>query len=174
MQYREYQPDDLPPAHPASEPASELASPWARLGAVIIDVLIYIGVSIIAVVVGLLLFGGDFSFTSNDSEMETNNVPFIILVVAASLITLIVQWYLLGSRGQTLGKMALKIRVVDTQTGEHPGWPRLVLLRAIVNGILTGIPLLGFVYFLVDSLFIFRADHRTIHDLYSGTRVDKV
>ena len=169
MQYREYQTDDLPP----NQPASELASPWMRLVAVIIDILIYIGVSIIAAIVGLLLFQNDTIFRSNDSGTEAN-VGFIILVVGAAIATLIVQWVLLGTRGQTIGKIAMKIRIVDAQTGAHPGWPRLVLLRAIVNGILTSIPFLGFVYFLVDSLFIFRPDHRTIHDLYSGTRVDKL
>ena len=169
MQHREYQSDDLPP----SQPASELASPWARLAAVIIDILIYVGVSIIAVIVGLLLFSDDTIFRSNDLGTEAN-VGFIILVVGVAIVTLIVQGVLLGTRGQTIGKIAMKIRIVDAQTGAHPGWPRLVLLRAIVNGILTSIPFLGFVYFLVDSLFIFRPDHRTIHDLYSSTRVDKL
>ena len=65
----------------------------------------------------------------------------------------------------------MKVRVVDAQTGNHPGWARLVLLRTIVNSIISGVI---FIYWIVDSLFIFRADHRTIHDLYSGTRVVKV
>lgn len=169
MQYREYQSNDLPPA----QPASELASPWMRLVAVIIDILIYVGVSIIAVIVGLLLFPEDAIFSSDDLGTEAN-MGFIILVAGANIVTFIVQCVLLGTRGQTIGKIALSIRIVDTQTGDHPGWARLVLLRAILNGILTSVPFLGFIYFLVDSLFIFREDHKTIHDLYSGTRVDRV
>lgn len=169
MQNRDFESGDLP----SVEQTSELASPWARLAAVVIDILIYVGVSIIAVVIGLLLFGDGTIFSSDDSGTE-GNVGFIILVVGAALITLIIQMVLLGTRGQTIGKIALKIRIVDVQTGAHPGWPRLVLLRAIVNGILTSIPFLGSIYWIVDSLFIFRADHRTIHDLYSGTRVDKL
>ena len=169
MQDREHEPGDLPPV----EQASELASPWARLAAVVIDILIYMAVSIVAVVIGLLVFGDGTIFSSDDSGTE-GNVGFIILVVGAALITLIIQMVLLGTRGQTVGKIALKIRIVDGQTGAHPGWPRLVLLRSIVNGILTSIPILGGIYWIVDSLFVFRADHRTIHDLYSGTRVDKL
>ncbi|MYA61824.1 MAG: RDD family protein, partial [Dehalococcoidia bacterium] len=116
MQYREYQTDDIPP----NQAASELASPWMRLIAVIIDILIYAGVSIIAAIVGLLLFPDDTVFRSDDMGTEAN-VGFIILVVGAAIITLIVQWVLLGTRGQTIGKIAMKIRIVDAQTGAHPG-----------------------------------------------------
>ena len=163
MQYREYQSDDLPP----NQSASELASPWARLAAVIIDGLIYIAVVVAFAIIAAL------TLSSNQSDEE---FPLAIILAAAVavIIVLIIQMVLLGTRGQTIGKIALKIRIVDAQTGAHPGWPRLVLLRAIVNGILTGIPFLGGIYWIVDSLFVFRADHRTIHDLYSGTRVDKL
>ena len=84
------------------------------------------------------------------------------------------QWFLLGSRGQTIGKIVMKVRVVDSKTGAHPGWARLIFLRTIVNGIITGIPFAGSIYRLVDSLLIFRGDHRTIHDMIAGARVDKV
>ena len=167
MQYREYQPDDLPP----NQSASELASPWSRLAAAIIDYwVVGGGVGIIAFIVGILAFSSSLDQLADDGP----SVPFILWMLTASLAYKIVQWVLLGTRGQTIGKIALSIRIVDAQTGEHPGWPRLVLLRDIVNWILTIIPLLGVIYWIVDSLFIFRADHRTIHDLYSGTRVDKL
>ena len=159
MQYREYQSDDLSQA----QPTSELASPLSRLAAVIIDMLIGIVVTAPFWIIALV--------TSDDGEVSAGLIAASIVV---GIIFFIIQMVLLGARGQTIGKIAMKVRIVDVQTGGHPGWPRLVLLRAIVNGILTGIPLLGFIYFLVDSLFIFRADHRTIHDLYSGTRVDRV
>ena len=163
MQYREYQSDDLPP----NQSASELASPWARLAAVIIDGLIYMAVVVVFAIIAAL------TLSSNQSDEE---FPLAIILAAAVavIIVLIIQMVLLGTRGQTIGKIALKIRIVDAQTGAHPGWPRLVLLRTIVNGILTSIPFLGGIYWIVDSLFVFRADHRTIHDLYSGTRVDKL
>ena len=159
MQYREYQSDDLSQA----QPASELARPLSRLAAVIIDILIGIIVTAPFWIIALV--------PSDDGEVSTGLIAASIVV---GIIFFIIQMVLLGTRGQTIGKIAMKVRIVDVQTGEHPGWPRLVLLRAIVNGLLTPIPLLGFIYFLVDSLFIFRPDHRTVHDLYSGTRVDKL
>ena len=158
MQYREYQPDDLP----SNQPTSELASPWARLAAFIIDGLI---IGIPALILWVV------AFASGEDEASFG---LILAGLVIFIVILVVQMVLLGTRGQTIGKIALKIRIVDAQTGAHPGWPRLILLRAIVNSILSGILVIGTIYWLVDSLFIFRADHRTIHDLYSGTRVDKL
>ena len=160
MQYREYESGGLPPV----EQAVELASPWARLAAVIIDGLI---VGVPATVFFLL------AIVSGSSE-DDPSLGLILAGAAVSIILFVVQMVLLGTRGQTIGKIALRIRIVDAQSGAHPGWARLVLLRAIVNAILAGLPGVGWLYWVIDSLFIFRGDHRTIHDLYSGTRVDKL
>ncbi len=160
MQRREYESGGLPPV----EQEIKRASPWARLAAVIIDALI-VGLPVLVLTLVAII---------STPAGEDSSPGLILTGVAISLVLLVIQMVLLGTRGQTIGKMALNIRIVDAQTGEHPGWARIVLLRVIVNGILTGIPGLGFIYWIVDSLFIFRSDHRTIHDLYSGTRVDKL
>ena len=154
MQDRDYESGELPPV----EQTSELASPWARLAAVIIDGLI---VGIPGAIFWLL------AFAALISEEDEGSLALILAGLVILIAIIVIQMVLLGTRGQTIGKIALKIRIVDAQSGVHPGWARLVLLRAIVNGILTSIPFLGTIYWIVDSLFIFRADHRTIHDLYS-------
>ena len=159
MQNREYQSGDLPPI----EQTSELANPWARLAAVIIDILITSVPALTLILIAYL-----------SRSIEDPSRDLIVAALAVSLVIFIIQMVLLGTRGQTIGKMVVRIRVVDAQSGEHPGWARLVLLRAILNGVLTSIPFLGLIYWLVDSLFIFRDDRRTVHDLYSGTRVDKL
>ena len=156
MAYRPYEAGEMA----AGEPATELASPWVRLVAVIIDALIYFAVAVVAGMIGFFAIGDEAGAA--------------ILAVIAFIVVFVVQLILLGSRGQTIGKIALKVRIVDSLTGTHPGWARLVLLRTILHGVLTGIPFAGGIYWLVDSLFIFRADHRTIHDLIASTRVDKV
>ena len=156
MAYRPYETDEMQP----EQPATELASPWARLAAVIIDILLYVVLS------GVLFF---ILESSKQDPAVTG-----LTIVGANLGLFIVQMILLGMRGQTVGKILLRVRIVDAQTGQHPGWARIVLLRTVVNWILSGIPLIGWIYWLVDSLFIFRADHRTIHDMIGGTRVDKV
>ena len=151
---------------------SELASPGSRLIAWIIDTLIYVSGGIVGLIVGWTLeyledlLGADLSGVLLIMAFIVMIMPFIAI--------LIVQIVLLVKRGQTIGKIAMKVRIVDSVTGAHPGWARLILLRVIVQSILTGIPGVGFIYFIVDSLLIFREDRRTIHDMIAGTRVDKV
>ena len=156
-----YRPNDSG-GMPAEEPASDLASPWVRLAAVIIDGLIVLGLFIIVFLAGVVSFG-----------LEGGLLGLLVLI-PVYLAVLIVQMILLAMRGQTIGKIILRIRIVDSVTGAHPGWARLILLRTLVHSIIGSIPFIGFIYALVDALFIFRADHRTIHDLIAGTRVDKV
>ena len=180
MAYRPYEAGEMP----AEEPTSELASPWIRLVAWLIDVLIYFVITMIAVMIGIALAGvGLADLADFDIGFFLGALAVVIgLTLLAFLVIFIVQMVLLATRGQTIGKIIMKIRIVDAQTGEHPGWARLILLRTIVNGLISGvlnaIPVvgqgLGGLYFIIDSLFIFRADHRTINDLIAGTRVDKV
>ena len=151
----QYQPDAM------GVSTSQLASPWARLAAVIIDFLLYV-----------VLSGVLFVILEVASKQDPAVTGFTI--IGANLALFVVQMVLLGARGQTIGKILLRVRIVDAQTGGHPGWARIVLLRTVVNWILSGIPFIGQIYWLVDSLFIFRADHRTIHDMIAGTQVDKV
>ena len=147
---------------PAEEPTTELASPWVRLAAVIIDGLIVLGLFIIVFLAGVVSFGLEGGLLG------------LLALIPVYLAVLIAQMILLAMRGQTIGKIILRIRIVDSVTGAHPGWARLILLRTLVQSIIASIPFIGFIYALVDALFIFRADHRTIHDLIASTRVDKV
>ena len=168
MAYRPYDTGEIS----AGEPARELASPGVRLVAWIIDLLIYLVMIIIPATFYALDHYGVYHATLLLAIIVVFLPPLALFAV------FIVQMTLLAARGQTIGKIFMKIRIVDAQTGEHPGWARLVLLRTLLNwfvfGLLNGIVVGGMVYMLVDSLFIFRSYHRTIHDLIAGTRVDKV
>ena len=86
------------------------------------------------------------------------------------LALIIYQIYSLSTRGQTLGKRWMKIKVIKLD-GANPGFVGAVLLRVIVNGVISAVPYLGGIYGLVDILFIFREDRRCVHDLIAGTRV---
>lgn len=143
----------LPDRVPTLSGAAGLAGRGARLLAAIVDGAIFLGV----VVVGapLSAIGPDF---------------FIVLTVLAVIGLVIVQVVLLTKDGQTLGKRALKIRIVKRDTGQNGGFVPNVLLRLVLNGIIGWIPLYG----LVDTLFIFREDRRCIHDMIAGTQVVNV
>ena len=190
-------------------PESELAGRGERLAAWLIDYALYAAVMVVTLVIAIIAiiaifaFGiaGAFSIAGDGFESlgDFFSAEFLLALVLIGILLLstflalfITQMVLLAKRGQTIGKILMKIRVVDATTGEHPGWVRLVLLRTILNSLISSvlsaiplfviplgaIPFVGevpsFAYFLTDSLFIFRDDRRTIHDLIAGTRVDKV
>lgn len=83
------------------------------------------------------------------------------------VLLLIIQWLMLACEGQTIGKKALGIRVVDEATGKSGGFTPNVLWRSWVNHLLYFIPF----YPLADALLIFRDDRRCAHDLLAGTKV---
>lgn len=55
--------------------------------------------------------------------------------------------------------------------GSRVALGRVFGLRMVVPSIIYMVPLLGFVFYLVDVLFIFRGDRRCVHDLMADTRV---
>jgi uncharacterized RDD family membrane protein YckC len=89
------------------------------------------------------------------------------LVLVLWTILLSIHIYLLTTRGQSIGKIVMKTRIVGIDTGENKGFVANVLLRGLLNSILCIIPL----YVVVDSCFVFRDDRRCLHDLIGGTKV---
>ena len=73
--------------------------------------------------------------------------------------------------GQTIGKRAMSIRMVDADTGQVPSLGRLVGLRALPVTAITLIPVVGSFLPLIDVLFIFGQERRCIHDLIARTKV---
>ena len=129
------------------------------MGAFILDGFVYVVPPVILAVVTPLLVHGPGGETVSG-----------VFIVVAILIVFVYQMVLLIKDGQTLGKKALRIRIVKMDTGENGGFVPNVLLRLIVNGLLGIIPLYG----LVDILFIFRGDRPCIHDMIAGTQVVEV
>ena len=141
------------------EPAYPLASPWVRLGATLIDALLF-GLALMpGLVVGYAMGGTDLS------------APGFALMGLGFLVFLGYNGYLLTTRGQTVGKQLLKLRIVGVDTYENPGFVRAVLIRSIATGFIGNLPLVGNVFSLVDVLFIFSAEHRCIHDHMARTVV---
>jgi uncharacterized RDD family membrane protein YckC len=103
-----------------------------------------------------------FKFVQGNSGV-TSVIFFLFLCVA------IVQFILLTNSGQTIGKKIMKIRIVRVSTNSNGGFVINVLMRSFLNGIICVIPF----YLLIDDLFIFRQDHRCIHDFIAGTHVIK-
>ncbi|MCF8204995.1 MAG: RDD family protein [Methylotenera sp.] len=94
------------------------------------------------------------------------------LLLGVPLFLLIQGWPLL-TRGQTLGKILLKMRIVRTD-GSKVDPLRLFGLRygvGILTGVMSG---LSMIYGLVDSLLIFRGSRQCLHDTIADTKVIKL
>ncbi len=161
------------------EPAPEepqLASRWLRLGAALLDGL----VSMLLAGPGLAWFffgmmnaqqAGTPLPEDPGPEFFIQNFAMPMLAMLVPLLALlVVQVWLLTTRGQTLGKLWLKIRIVRTD-GSAPGFVHAVLLRSVVMQFIVAIPIVGHVVSLVDPLMIFREDRRCLHDLIADTAV---
>ena len=118
------------------------------------------------------------TFSPNDSVLfgisPFDLSPFLwpLEIIIYLLLLLLAQCTLLSLKGQTIGKMTAKIRIVKAATGMNGGFIPNVLVRLFLSNLL-GIITLN-LYHLVDGLFIFRGDRRCIHDLMAGTVVIKV
>jgi uncharacterized RDD family membrane protein YckC len=138
-----------------------LAGRGSRLVAALIDGFIF-GLSCTP---GLIIIGvgGD--------ESDTPKIIGGVLIGLAFLAVLAVQIYLLTTRGQTIGKKMMSVKIVKYDDGSNPGFVHACLLRLIVPGLINAIPIVGSIFPLVDVCFIFGEERRCIHDLIAGTKV---
>ena len=158
---------DNPFAAPASGAAAltpepvegELASRGSRLAAAFVD-----GAILGAVFVPIVLV------TATTSSRFSDPMPLIVLIGAIILSLLAINGWFLHTRGQTLGKMALKIRIVRIDGRSTNGWDTIGK-RVVPIWAMQMIPLVGSFVSLINILFIFRQDRRCLHDLIAGTEV---
>ena len=167
------------------------ASRFKRLIAVIIDHLIvgtisfaiYLGYSLTRVVIGtegsqstVSLDFYYFGYTGFD-PLSTNltNWEVYIGILIPFVVYFILNGYLLYSRGQSVGKMMVRIAIVNRHTYEiapltHILFKRFLLFRSVV--ILSGV--LAVIVDIIDVCSIFRQDKRMLHDVVANTMVIQV
>ena len=142
-----------PPSRPVAAPiaAGAYAGFWIRVGAAAID----------AVAVGAVSWL--LSFLLN-VLFRLFSIYWLGLVVSPVPILLLYHWLFIGVRGQTPGKMAVRIKVVDAQ-GNTPGLG-VAALREIVGKLVSTIVLfVGFLWIASDD------DKQGWHDKIADTHV---
>jgi uncharacterized RDD family membrane protein YckC len=100
-----------------------------------------------------------------------------LLDLGLMIVTLLIGWVIWNlftwGTGQTPAKRLLRQKVVDAKTGEVFTWSRMALREFAVKGaagnIIGGAS--NGITFVIDSLFVFRDDRRTVHDLIVGSKV---
>lgn len=137
---------------------ADKASRGTRLAAYLVDALI-VGLFFIPVYIPYF-------------DQDPSNAPgmFAGLSALVGLALVIVNFVMLHRSGQTIAKRWFGIRIVR-KDGSRAGLGRIFALRMLVPGIISAIPLVGAVFTLVDALFIFADDRRTLHDRIADTIV---
>jgi uncharacterized RDD family membrane protein YckC len=146
--------------------SGELAGRWSRLGAALID----------GILAGLVLWCVSLLTPFNVFRPSLHNGLMVVMVentLAGFVIFLVLHGYLLQTRGQTIGKMLLRIRIVRTD-GSTATLARLAGLRYFANSVLALIPVVGWLYGLADALMIFRQSRKCLHDNLADTIVVRV
>ncbi|WP_049571522.1 RDD family protein [Streptomyces sp. SBT349] len=138
-----------------------LAPLGRRLAARIVDALI------IGVPLTLLLWPVMGAYEVNDDGGASYVQQAIVLIVY-----FVYEGLMLSARGQTLGKMLLRIRVAVLENGSvprgNPAWA-----RAAVYSLPQLLPCVGFLFWLVNVLFCTwdRPYRQCLHDKAAGTVV---
>ena len=123
----------------------------------------------LAFLVSLVTMGMVFGFAAlvDRNAAFAVGVVFFLVVFGGQLVLWVVQAYYLSADGQSLGKKAMKIKIVMLEDYRNGGIVPNFLLRELVNGLICIVPFYG----LVDILLIFADDRRCIHDHIAGTIV---
>ena len=165
--------DENPYAAPEADvqvdanPTGELASRGARFVGAFVD-----GLAMFAVMIPILLMTGFFATALEGDGSVGSGITEALAIFAFSVVVfLLINGYPLAKRGQTVGKMVAKTRIVSIKDGKILSLGSVVGLRYVPVWVISQIPLVGALFGLIDSLFVFRDDRRCIHDLIAGTRV---
>jgi uncharacterized RDD family membrane protein YckC len=145
------------------------AHPFRRFGARVIDTFILLVGALL-----LLTFGHEIAKAGLDQQtggIRDSYAAVVVLLYGVFLVAVaLYEIALIGIRGQTIGKMAMGVRVVGVD-GKVPGWRAAALRWACTIGVAL-IPYIG--PFVVGLVFLWVAWDRNgqgLHDKIAGTRV---
>ena len=151
----------------ASQAGQEYAGFWIRLAAFAADwIFAYLAAALVAAIIGISLTTGDVEPATLDDvsiTLENFNYSFLLLFcgISAAHGVIMTIW-----RGQTLGKMLLRIQVVDEQ-GNIPAWHNAAGRELLRGVILLALFPLGLLYIWVA----FDRRKRGPHDFLGGSYV---
>jgi uncharacterized RDD family membrane protein YckC len=149
-----------------------LASRLARLGAAIID-----GLIVGALVYTPLIVSGALN-TAMANAVRGDPLAFYgVFASGAGMVSLVllliwavITFRLVAANGQTIAKKLVGIKVVRSD-GSRATVGRIFWLRNVVNTLISMIPLIGWLYSIVDILFIFTERKQCLHDKIADTIV---
>ena len=152
---------DMPSVTEERVPADRII----RLGAALLDGVIF------GALVYLPFFLGFLMATSTSGA--SRGIGFL-MAIAFGLVGLAVwAWFTIKyvrANGQSIGKRMLGIKVVRVD-GSAVSLGRIFWLRNVVNSLVGVIPIIGVIYGIADTLFIFTDSRQCLHDKLADTIV---
>lgn len=188
-------PSPLPATDSTSDrPHYVLASWGARLGAMLIDNILFGFVALFAAVAAGVALGltvdESFAYFGNMEPLPENirdEAPFAAVLAGQVMLQLgLIVWFLYKGNGQTPGKRATRVRVVRADGHAFTlglAFKRevlvktlpIVLLGGIAVAFAPGLSLLVLMLFAANYLWpLWDPQRRALHDMVAGTRVVKV
>lgn len=163
-----------PPPMPgtAFEAAVRYATFWQRVGALLIDALLYIPFLIVPL---LRIFREMQDAIDRGETYRVTYSPFgprfLGYTLATAAVGAVYHILMVHYRGQTVGKMALGIKVVQIEDGALPSWDRAAI-RWAVPVLFAWIPLVGGLAQLLDYLWmLWDPQRQCVHDKAARTIV---
>lgn len=144
---------------------AEMATRWSRLWSSLIDSL-----TIMAISIPTMHFTGGLEMITQG--IQPSFIYNISIAALAISVFFIINFKLLKTQGQTIGKKTLKIKIVDLD-GNLPDFNTQILKRYATYFLPGQIPVAGQFFSLINILFIFGKKKRCIHDFVAGTKVIK-
>jgi uncharacterized RDD family membrane protein YckC len=142
-----------------------LAGRGTRLLAILVDVVALVAVYFVV----QAMPGVAAQLEAESGQGSWSGITPLNAAFGFALFLLVQAWPLL-TRGQTVGKIALKLRIERSDGSKPDAW-RLLGLRYGTGFVMNLNPVVGFIYGLVDSLLIFREARQCLHDQIADTRV---
>lgn len=144
------------------------ASLIARFLASTVDQFLLLGAYILGFVMVVAMSKYGMAESPFESFRHERALPLATIVLIHCLPGMLaaIQWVLLSTAGQTIGKKLFMIRIVTT-SGQLPGFVQAVVLRNWVRNLLYMLPLAG----IIDCLFVLGDSKRAGHDWIAGTKV---
>lgn len=144
----------------------QIASLGKRFLAALVDTIIMV---IIIIPLTLFIVGA----ATFDPNQESTLMFELLMGLVGIGIYLAVNYRLIVRQGQTIGKKVVGIRIVN-ERGEVPELNPSLLKRYAVYMLPGLVPLIGFLFSIVNILWIFGSERRCIHDLVANTWVVEV
>lgn len=155
----------------AAQASERLATRTERFAGAFIDGLVQAVLVLPAsFALGLMLIMAPGAEGENSLALQLMGTVATFIIGA---VFLLINGYLLATRGQTVGKILLKTKIVSDR-GEQLPLNQLVLKRYLPIWLLTSIPMVGPLLGLVNALAIFRDSRKCVHDDIAGTKVIKL